>query len=195
MWGVNRYIEYSRRDVKRDVKTKPADNTKVMDHIRVVHYLFQKVHDDGSPRFIRPHAIGLDLSMDPHQVGRILTGLVGDVDGIKTPRGYRLSEMVDAIEKKMANAGRMYMYPGGPINHGNVADFVDANGNSGNDDDSGVSFHPLDPASIPIHHNDGKEGRIAEWPATVQSVVAISAIDNEGEETEMPDGETIDGAE
>ena len=161
-WCINRYVEQNRRAVK----PPRMDNTKVMDHIRVVHYLFQKSQEDGSPRFIRPYAIALDLNMDPAQVGRVLTGLVGDVDNVKTGKGYVLNETVNAIEKKMSNAGRVYMRQGIPVNLDDVGRYADANGN-------GIDSH----ANLPGQHESMPDGL---------------ATDNADDKTKIPAGDMPD---
>ena len=67
-------------------------------HRLVVQYLWERARAPDCPRYIKADVIALGLSLKPAVVGRLMSGLFGDVDGIKKTHGYDMSLVKAVIE-------------------------------------------------------------------------------------------------
>ena len=62
-------------------------------HMAVVEYLWSRAATPDCPRYIKPEVIALALEMRPQAVGRILSGLFGDIDGARKTNGYDMNTL------------------------------------------------------------------------------------------------------
>ena len=70
------------------------------DHRQLIGYLWNRSNSADAPLHIKAPAIALALGMPSAAVGRLLSALFGDVDGIQTAKGYDVDMMKDALTAK-----------------------------------------------------------------------------------------------
>ena len=72
------------------------------EHRNLVAYLWGRCTEAAPPAHINAAAVAFQLGMNPAAVGRMMSGLFGDVDGIKTSKGYDLPTIKDAISDRFS---------------------------------------------------------------------------------------------
>ena len=87
----------------KDAMTRHRETSKqglTQDHRKLIGYLWQRANEDNPPSYINNEVLALQMDLPASRIGRLMSGLFGDVDGIKTARGYHMETVMDAIEDK-----------------------------------------------------------------------------------------------
>ena len=69
-------------------------------HKRIISYLFSRGDQEKCPVYMRGEVIAIDLNFTPIQVERLMAGIVGDVDGIMSGKGYDMDMVLNTLASK-----------------------------------------------------------------------------------------------
>ena len=73
------------------------------EHRQLIGWFFNRCREPNPPEYINSHVPALQLGINPSAIGRLMSGLFGDVDGYKHPsKGYHVATIEEAIADKFA---------------------------------------------------------------------------------------------